>query len=233
MAVRTFFFIDSETMDTSPADVEINEPRMCMHCHNTGMQVFITGIITEGKTDAGDGLAVYTCHLCTSSTIHFLKNWIGSGTYFDSFKTLPTHMESAANLSSKIKNEFPDFPKIYNQAKKAENSELDLIAGMGYRKALEFLVTDYLMKYHLDKVSEEDLNNPKTSLRKNIDKLPGEKIKQLAKAASFIGNDETHYTRRHPEYDIEAIKAFISAVIAEIENEIIFEEAQNILNKGN
>ena len=36
------------------------------------------------------------------------------------------------------------FLTIYNQSLSAEDNNLDQIAGIGYRKALEFLIKDYL-----------------------------------------------------------------------------------------
>jgi hypothetical protein len=41
----------------------------------------------------------------------------------------------------------PEFEAIYQQAIEAESRSLDKIAGMGFRKALEFLVKDYLNGY--------------------------------------------------------------------------------------
>jgi hypothetical protein len=40
----------------------------------------------------------------------------------------------------------PNFYAIYNQAQKAEESGWILVAGPGYRKALEFLIKDYATK---------------------------------------------------------------------------------------
>lgn len=48
----------------------------------------------------------------------------------------------------------PQFDKIYNQALAAESSGLDEIAGLGYRKALEFIVKDFAIYKHPDKTEE-------------------------------------------------------------------------------
>lgn len=42
----------------------------------------------------------------------------------------------------------PEFVKIYNQAHHAEQEKLDMICGVGYRKALEHLVKDYIISEH-------------------------------------------------------------------------------------
>jgi hypothetical protein len=38
-----------------------------------------------------------------------------------------------------------DFCNIYAEAYRAENQDLKLVAGPGYRKALEFLIKDYVI----------------------------------------------------------------------------------------
>ena len=48
-------------------------------------------------------------------------------------------------FDSHIHDVSPDFVNIYNQALAAENSRLNEIAGVGYRKSLEFLIKDYLI----------------------------------------------------------------------------------------
>lgn len=44
----------------------------------------------------------------------------------------------------------PQFATIFSQASKAEAYGLDAIAGVGYRKALEFLIKDYCCSQHSD-----------------------------------------------------------------------------------
>jgi hypothetical protein len=50
--------------------------------------------------------------------------------------------------SDEIAKLSPNFCEIYNQAQKAEQSDWLLVAGPGYRKALEFLIKDYAIKLH-------------------------------------------------------------------------------------
>lgn len=45
------------------------------------------------------------------------------------------------------------------------------------------------------------------------------KIKTLATASTWLGNDETHYVRKHEDYNIEHLKVFISSVAAFIESD--------------
>jgi hypothetical protein len=40
----------------------------------------------------------------------------------------------------------------------------------------------------------------------------------LMERAAWLGNDETHYERKHPDYDIKDLKTVISYVIADLDN---------------
>lgn len=52
------------------------------------------------------------------------------------------------DFSQEIKDLSPNFVKIYHQAEQAENTGLSDICGLGYRKALEFLVKDYAIAFN-------------------------------------------------------------------------------------
>lgn len=236
MTSRTFFGYDLEENRTYPVEIEIYEPRQCMHCNQTGVQTFITGIKTVGKHDEFSSISLYTCPLCGSTTTHFSIHWDPEEMQIDydghqSHKTMPSKKTKPEYISNYFQVEFPDFTNIYLQAEQAQEAGLDQIAGMGYRKALEFLVTDYLMKFPVDGIDQEWLTSPKTTLGNKISKIPGNRIQVLAKAISYLGNDETHYSKQHPEHDIDSIKAFIRVLVSEIDNEIEFQRAEALINK--
>lgn len=104
----------------------------------------------------------------------------------------------------------PEFIAIFNQAKHAEQENLDLICGVGYRKALEFLIKDYIIS---------DNPNDKEKIKKMPIKQCVEKyidytlIKEMANRAIYVGNDETHYTRRHVDKDIKDLKNLIDLTV--------------------
>jgi hypothetical protein len=68
------------------------------------------------------------------------------GHLYQSVPTEPNDVE----FSQIIRGISPDYCEIYNQAHKAEQANLELVAGPGYRKALEFLIKDYLLRTHTD-----------------------------------------------------------------------------------
>ena len=126
-----------------------------------------------------------------------------------------------------IKNLSPEFCDIYNQAHSAECYGLKDISGMGYRKALEFLIKDYsIYRNQKDKAEIEKMN-----LSQVIDKyIDGDKLHTLAKASTWIGNDETHYIKKIENKDVNDLKRFISAVVAYITYDLTADEAFNMIN---
>ena len=99
---------------------------------------------------------------------------------------------------------------------------------MGYRKSLEFLIKDYAIFKYPD--SRPDIEN--SPLSKCINTFIEEpQINVLAKASAWIGNDETHYIRKHESYDISNLKHFISATVAYINYALTYLEASEFLKK--
>lgn len=70
----------------------------------------------------------------------------------------------------------------------------------------------------------------KMELGKCINKLPS-RLQDIARASIWIGNDEVHYFRKNPEYDIEDLKSFIECLIHFIEIEYTYNKAKNLVNK--
>lgn len=121
-----------------------------------------------------------------------------------------------------IKEISPFFEEIYGQAYKAEEHKLNHIAGMGYRKALEFLIKDYLINF-LEKDREMIENK---LLGKCIkDDVASENIKLVAERAVWIGNDETHYVRKWQDKDVSDLKKLIDVTVHWITSEIITKRA--------
>lgn len=122
---------------------------------------------------------------------------------------------------AKVKEVSPDFIEIYKEANEAETRNLLRIAGVGYRKALEFLIKDYC----IEKKAKDADRIKKTNLSNVIDNyVDNEKIKQCAKRAVWVGNDETHYERLHKDSDIEDLKLLIKLTSNWIDDEFTTEK---------
>lgn len=123
--------------------------------------------------------------------------------------TFPKFFEKKT-FSSEIIQISPSFDKIYNESKQAEEIELDQIAGVGYRKALEFLIKDYLILLfpnEKESIIKKRLGN---CIREDI---KDDNIKKCANRAAWLGNDEAHYFRKWETKDIDHLKNCINLVV--------------------
>lgn len=125
--------------------------------------------------------------------------------------TRPSHPDDVAAIS-------PQFVEIYRQASAAEGYKLTEVAGVGYRKALEFLIKDYCI--NADPKNAEFI---KGKFLANVinDHIPDENIKACASRATWLGNDETHYVRRWDDKDIKDLKALITLTVSWINTKLL------------
>lgn len=115
----------------------------------------------------------------------------------------------------------PSFIEIYNQSFYAEQEQLFEICGVGYRKALEFLIKDYSILKNPDKKRIIEV----TPLTKCIaDYITDSKIISVAKRAVWLGNDETHYVRKWEGKNLEDLKLLIEVSLHWIEMEQLTEK---------
>lgn len=127
------------------------------------------------------------------------------------------------SFSDNIVSVSSDFIKIYNQALTADSFGLDEISGMGYRKALEFLIKDFLISINQeekDKISSEKLSIV-------INRLSDENAKKFAHACRLLSNDQTHYIEHFGSKDTDNIKSLIEYIVNFINNYCL---ANKVLN---
>lgn len=122
----------------------------------------------------------------------------------------------------------PMFCKIYNQANAAETHHLDEIAGPGYRKSLEFLVKDFAIHNNPGEKEKIESTNLVNCIKSYIENI---KIQTLAERSAWIGNDETHFIRKHEDRDIEDLKKLINTSVLYIDMELTVEDAASISRK--
>ena len=127
-------------------------------------------------------------------------------------------------FSKEITTLSKEFVTIYNQSELAEAQNLDKICGMGYRRALEFLIDAYIRKNKPTETIDFNLE-----LSKKINNyIDSPKIKTLAKKSVWLGNDATHIINKHPNRTIQDIKKFIKAITTMIDAEFAFEDADTL-----
>lgn len=128
----------------------------------------------------------------------------------------------APALEPSIHEISPSFCNIYAEAIKAEQFKLMQICGVGYRKAIEFLIKDFAIRSQ----PTERAVIEKTPLGQCIEKyVVDSKIKEVAKRATWLGNDETHYQRRWIHKNLNDLKIMIKLVLHWIDAEYLTAEA--------
>lgn len=204
---------------------EIDE---CPLCHFALRPEIKSGYYIKDKTESSY-TAYLVCHCPKCREMFFIK-YSGScpGSIGEPIlqKMIPvTHHNEP--FSDGISELSPTFVNTYNQAQFAEDQGLTEICGIGYRRALEFLVKDYLI--HLSPDQEDAIKAER--LGNSIKRIDNDRIKTLAERSTWIGNDETHYVRKHEDFDYSDMKRFIIAMVRYIDSELTFEEALTISPK--
>lgn len=139
----------------------------------------------------------------------------------------PSNME-ANNISDIVKKISFNFVKIYEQAEKARKLGLSEICGVGYRKALEFLIKDYCVSCN----KEKDEKIKKMTLGKVIENyVENPNIKSMAKRAVWLGNDETHYIRKWEDKDVDDLIKLIDLTTKWIDLEVTTKKYQEEMEK--
>lgn len=211
--------------------VTFDEVEICPICkHSIKPQKIYGGIVRDGVR-ASRLAILYYCNHCNNV---FIAEYYDRATNKERDAIVYTKLGFVAPnkfeetiFDDCINKLSPTFVKIYNQSSQAESSGLDEIAGIGYRKALEFLVKDYCISKNQNKSDEIAKAHLGDCINKYIE---DERIKNLAKVSTWIGNDETHYVRKFEDKDINDLKKFINTTVFFILYSINADEANNIIN---
>lgn len=207
--------------------VEIDRaPDECPICHRSIQPVKLgNGAALRGRGTTQRVEVVWRCPSGECERIFIGRYSVDvrtTRTVFVLVSTTPRELFELA-FNEAIENVSPDFCVIYRQADKAERLELKLVAGPGYRKALEFLVKDFLLTIYPDPTDQKNIRDQLLgSCIENYVKT--DKIKETAKRAAWLGNDETHFIRKWEDKDMKDLKDFIQLAVYWIEQEILYSE---------
>ncbi len=212
--------IDSKQLEFKDKDntsytVTIDKiPDKCPICDNGIDAKYIDSFGKQKKYDEGYYVeSIYRCPLndCQGIFIGFYT----SGPYFrssfgDDYVYLrntyvPAYFEEVS-FEEEIKKISPHFVKIFTQSSIAEEIGLIDICGAGYRKALEFLIKDYLKLIKPD-LKEELEGHMLGYVIANY--VENDRILTTAGLAKEKGNDETHYIKKLEDLSIEDFKKLI------------------------
>lgn len=133
------------------------------------------------------------------------------------FKRLhPNPTLKKETFSDTIKEISPLFSEIYNQAYGAYQLGLNHVCGMGFRKALEFLIKDYTIRKRPDAEEAIKKAHLATCINNYVEDV---RVKEMANRATWLGNDETHYVRLYDDTDVTHLIALIQITLHWIEME--------------
>lgn len=211
---------------SEPRDIRVEEIGECPLCHFASSPTYIDGFLITSK-DNNIPCTAYLVLYCT----HCKELYIAQYSGYNSSDLLldyafPYHTNKK-KFSDNINSLSPEFVSIFNQAQEAEsNINTRGLAGIGYRKSIEFLIKDYLINLkHKDKDAIIKLE-----LGKCVDLLDKD-LQDIAKASIWLGNDETHYFRKNPQYDLHDLKEFINYIVSDIEREYVRIKAKELVSK--
>lgn len=189
-------------------------PDNCPYCHKKIRPLPLIGYVHELELDVFFSCPSEEC----------LKSFIGyySFNFQKTAKQFSGRVSQGKLLYNKFSNHIHEissaFENLYNQSFIAEQQELTEICGVGYRKALEFLIKDYAIKNN----PEQKDSIEKMQLSRVIETFVSDiNIKKVAKRAVWIGNDETHYVRKWDGKNLKDLKNLINLTIHWIEMEIL------------
>lgn len=172
------------------------------------------------------------CTGCKESTQFFIVNPPKTTNEEDINQTViyqyPEPPSTPSTFEKGVAEISPMFVEIYNQAHRAELLGLNQLVGIGYRKALEFLIKDYCCLKKPDSSEKIKKLSLGTCINNYVD---DPRIQKMAERAAWLGNDETHYVRKFTDKDVSALICLIQLTRHWISMEYLTEEWINELEK--
>ena len=199
------------------------KPDTCPHCHH-GVDPRQMAAASLAGNPTTEGTLLEVAYQCTRRACErmFIGRYRkhGSRDRFVLEGVAPLEFEEP-EIPTEVTSVSESFTKIFREAAQAESMGLDEIAGVGYRKALEFLIKDYCIAQD----SSDAQTVPKEPLGAVIaNRVTDPNIKECAKRAAWLGNDETHYVRRWEDKDIKDLKILIQLTVSWIGSSVLTEQ---------
>ncbi len=183
-------------------------PSECPFCHKVITPNFIYGYRYDNTMEVFVACPDHDCQKA------FVASYDNTGSYW-TFSGKTTKGEIIGrDFSETIDEISPSFAIIYNQAYAAEQQNLKEICGVGYRKALEFLIKDFAIKNAPEQKKQIEKKLLGKCIAEYIDDI---RIKTVAKRAVWLGNDETHYIRKWEGKNLSDMKKLIDLTLHWIE----------------
>jgi hypothetical protein len=193
-------------------------PDLCPRCHHNQQPVPLSWNLIPQVNEL-HGVFRCTNSRCERVFIAEYELDRGSGNHF--LRHLSPNEVEPPHVPTEVAKVSPMYVEIVTQVQTAIVFKLDQLVGIGLRKALEFLVKDYAILRQPTKEAEIKKVFLATVIEDYIDDST---VKELAKRATWLGNDETHYERRWEAMDIEDLKVLVELTVSAINNKIVGEK---------
>jgi len=207
-------------------NISIEDANNCPHCQVTINPGYLWSAFTRDTDDIEALISVWLCpqHKCGKMFVALYKlegsnNFVFSR-FLNGFPKGPDWPKPITELKSgqQIEDEPIEqskFIRTYLQSLIAENSGLDELAGVGFRKAIEYLVKDWAIQ---NNYKDKDIII-KSWLGKIINNYYEKELKEILKRATWLGNDQAHYYKLFGEYSIKDLKELIDLIMVEIDRQ--------------
>lgn len=203
----------------------IREPNICPHCHIVQAPRIAWQQQSTDSDSVRNLLTAWQCSNDSCSRIFVAVYKIdGQELKFNRFLNglpkgpdwpKPVSDLKNGNSADTANPEQSKFIKTYLQSLAAENNGLDELAGMGFRKAIEYLVKDWAIQM---KPADKDKIEASWLGVVIKDYYNGD-LKEILERATWLGNDQAHYNRLFKEFDIDVLKELIELIMVELDRQ--------------
>ena len=220
--------------------IDLKDPNNCPHCHEINNPHRRWHTLTQDREDDIVFLTAWQCsnNGCKKIFLALYKKTSTEKFEFERFlngrpkgPAWPKPIRDLKNGKT-INSESPEdskFIKTYLQSLEADMHGLDELAGMGFRKAIEYLVKDWAIQNNptdKDKIIED------LWLGQVIKEYYDGDLKDILERATWLGNDQSHYNQLFEEYDVDVLKELIDLIMVELDRQFKMEHyIKNIQSK--
>lgn len=198
-------------------------PDECPRCHRKIVPRLLATVACAPKPEDDIEEAMQ----CTSAAcggifvaIYKFTSTQGPQPYYQFERSIP-QVPVKPDVSDPLLTLSPNFLDTYTQALAAEALDLPQLTGIGLRKALEFLVKDFAT----NQTPAEKDKILRTPLGTCIDRhIADPAVQRVARRATWLGNDETHYVRKWEGKDIQDLKVLIRLTMNGVENVLLAQQ---------
>src|SRR5690554_1870685 len=197
-------------------------PNICPHCHVVNNPEPIWQARTKDTDNVDSNISAWKCANSECRKLFIALYQLVEGKaklirFLNGYPKGPDWPKPILELKNRNgeDTEQSRFIRTYLQSLEAENYGLDEIAGMGFRKAIEYLVKDWAINTN----PEDQEKIQELWLGQVIKKYYKGDLKDILERATWLGNDQAHYNRLFEEFDIDILKELIVLIMVELDRQ--------------